>query len=159
MATAGTEEIAELRRIAESAIQALAQATAGQPRPKKPELPDFDKKNVDIWIHRVQAAYERVGIVSARDKFAHLESKFDVGLNPKINEFLYGQATATNWDAFLAYLREEYGQTRRQEAALMLQPLQRNGMRPSQLLASLKEKTQKVTVDDIRKEKIIYTTT
>ena len=44
-------DVEELRRIAESAIKALADATAGQPRPKKPELPAFDRNNVLIWIH------------------------------------------------------------------------------------------------------------
>lgn len=155
MATASAE-IAELRRVAEAAIQALAQATAGQqPRPKKPELPAFDKDNIEIWIHRVSAAYERAGVHTPKDKFAHLESKFEVGLNPKINEFLYGPATPETWEAFLSYLREEYGQTRRQEAAFMLQPLERNGMRPTQLLAMLGEKTKKISLDDIRKEKVL----
>ena len=37
----------------------------------------------------------------------------------------------------------------------MLQPLQRNGMRPSQILATMTEKTQKISIDDIRKEKIM----
>ena len=36
-----------------------------------------------------------------------------------------------------------------------MQPLQRNGLRPTQLLAALTEKTKRVTMDDIRKEKII----
>ena len=148
-------EIGELRRIAEMAIQALAQATAGQSRPMKPELPAFDRENIEIWIHRVTAVYERAGVTLPKDKFAHLESKFEVGLNPKINEFLYGPATTETWDAFLAYLREEYGATRRQQAAFMLQPLQRNGMCPSQILATMTEKTQKISIDDIRKEKIM----
>ena len=45
-------DIAELRRIAETAIQALAAATANQPppRPKKPELPQFDKHNVESFV-------------------------------------------------------------------------------------------------------------
>ena len=46
MATAGAD-IEELRRITKTAIQALATATAGQSCPKKPELPAFDKDNVD----------------------------------------------------------------------------------------------------------------
>ena len=148
-------DMAELRRIAETAIKALADATASQPRAKRPELPAFDKSNVDIWIHRVEAAYERVGIKEPKERFAYLESKFDVAFNPKINSFLYGPATEEAWKDFLKYLRDEYGETRRQEANRILQPLQRNGLRPTQLLASLVDKTQKVTLDDIRKEKVI----
>ena len=156
-APSGASEIGELRRIAEMAIQALAAATANQqpPRPRKPELPEFDKKNVEIWIGRVNAAYERAGVTTAKERFAHLESKFDVSFNPKINSFLYGPTTEDAWKDFLQYLREEYGETRRQEANRVLQPLQRNGLRPTQLLAQLVEKTSKVTLDDIRKEKII----
>ena len=148
-------DVEELRRIATEAIQALALATANQPRPKRPELPAFDKANIEIWIKRVEAAYERAGVTTAKEKFAFLESKFEVSQNPKINTFLYGAATNESWQAFLKYLRDEYGETPRQEAAFLLQPLQRNGLRPSQLLASLNEKTRKVTIDDIRKEKII----
>ena len=154
---AETSEIGELRRIAEMAIQALATATANQPsaRPRKPDLPQFDKKNVEIWICRVTSAYNRAGITQPKDRFAHLETLFDVSFNPKINTYLYGPATEEKWNEFLQYLRDEYGETRRQEANHMLQPLHRNGLRPTQLLAELTERTKKVTLDDIRKEKII----
>ena len=152
---APTPELEELRRIAESAIQALAAATANQGRTRKPELPPFDKTNIEIWICRVSAAYARAGIQDAKTKFAYLESKFEAGFNPKINEFLYGPATDETWNAFLEYLRAEYGSTPRQEAEYLLRPLQRNGLRPSQLLATLTEKTKKVTLDDLRKEKVI----
>ena len=33
---------------------------------KKPELPQFDSKNVLIWIRRVEAAYQRVGVGEAK---------------------------------------------------------------------------------------------
>ena len=103
----------------------------------------------------MEAAYARAGVKEPKERFAHLESKFDVTLNPKINSLLYGPATEESWRNFLKYLREEYGESRRQEANQMLQPLQCNGLRPSQLLASLVDKTQNVTMDDIRKEKVI----
>ena len=153
--TAPNSELEELRRIAESAIHVLAAATTNQGRTRKPELPPFDKANIEIWICRVNAAYARAGIKDAKTKFAHLESKFEAGFNPKVNEFLYGPATEETWGAFLDYLRAEYGNTPRQEAEYLLKPLQRNGLRPSQLLATLTEKTKKVTLDDIRKEKVI----
>ena len=152
---AATTDVDELRRIATEAIQALALASSGQARPKRPELPAFDKGNIEIWIKRVEAAYERAGVSTAKERFAFLESKFDVSTNPKINTFLYGPATDTAWNDFLTYLRSEYGETRRQEANFLLQPIQRNGLRPSQLLAKVVERSQKATIDDIRKEKVI----
>ena len=94
-------------------------------------------------------------MTATKERFAFLESKFEVSQNSKINSFLYSPATEESWLKFLAYQREEYGKTPRQEAAFLLQPLQRNGLRPSQLLATLTKKLRKVTIDDIRKEKLI----
>ena len=122
---------------------------------KKPELPTFDSKNIDIWIRRTEAAYIRAGIQRATEKFAFLENKIAVDFDPRINEFLYGEPTNENWDAFLAYLRKTYGRTRRQEASSILDGTRRDGRRPSQLLAKIKEKAGKVTLDDLFKELVI----
>ena len=45
-----------------------------RPQRKKPELPPFDPANIQIWIRRVNAAYSRAGIDTAKDKFAYLGS-------------------------------------------------------------------------------------
>ena len=119
---------------------------------KKPDLPAFDKRNVEIWIKRVEAAFTRSNVITAQDKFAHLEAKFPVDYNPKINEFLFGEASDERWNAFIAYLKKEYGQTKRQQAITILSPFPRNGQRPTQQLASLIEKTSLISLDDIYKE-------
>ena len=143
---------------------ALQQLTAGgaqaQHAPnsapkKKPDLPNFDKKNVDVWIKRVEATYLLSNISEPRDKFAYLQSKFDVSFNPRINTFLYGDATAEAWEAFVDYLREEYGPTIRQRAQRYINDFPRNGLRPSQHLALLQEETKDVTIDDVQKEIVL----
>ena len=92
---------------------------------------------------------------AAKDKFAFLESTFDVAANPKINQFLYGTNTDADWDLFLAYLKEEYGKTKRQRAALLITEYPRQGLRPTQYMAQMKEDTEDVTLDDIKKEQLL----
>ena len=140
---------------AQAAADALAAATGNQNSRKKPDLPAFDPKHIEIWIRRVEAAYTRVNITAAKDKFAHLEAKIGVDLNPKINEFLYGESTDARWTEFVDYLKSEYGKTKRQRAQVFLQGVRREGRRPSQLLASIKESTKDVSIDDIHKEMIL----
>ena len=135
-----------------AAAQALTAASSSFTSRKKPELPAFDKRNVEIWIKRVEAAFTRSGVTQPQDKFAHLEPKFPVDYNPKINEFLFGEATTDSWNEFINYLKKEYGQTKRQQVAVMLNPFPRNNMRPTQQLASLIDKTNLLTIDDLRKE-------
>ena len=135
-----------------AAAQALTAASTSISSKKKPDLPAFDKRHVEIWIKRVEAAFIRSGVTQPQDKFAHLEAKFPVDYNPKINEFLFGDPTAERWTAFIEYLKREYGQTKRQQANTILSPFPRSGARPSQQLASLIEKTNLLTIDDIRKE-------
>ena len=172
-ATASMSSIEELRASAAAAVEAANAATAAlvaasslisqqasqqqlpQIRTRKPELPEFDRKNIDIWLKRVQSAYDRAGISLPRDKFAFLESKFAVGANPSIDAFLYGPATEEAWSAFTDYLREEYGRTVRQEAQFMRAQHSRDGRKPSQMLAHMREKVKRVTVDDILKEIVI----
>ena len=164
--------IEELRAAAAAAVEAANAATSAlaaaaglitqqsaqqqtQQRVRKPDLPEFDPKNIEIWIKRMQAAYDRAGIVLPKDKFAFLESKFAVGSNPSIDAFLYGPADEANWTAFITYLRNEYGRTIRQEAQFIRSQHSRDGRRPSQMLAHLKEKVKRVSVDDILKEIVI----
>ena len=165
--------IEELRASAAAAVEAANAATQAlmaatglvthqaqqqqqqQPRTRKPDLPEFDSKNVEIWIKRVQAAYDRAGISLAKDKFAFLETKFAVGANPSIDEFLYGPANEESWNSFLAYLRSEYGRTVRQEAQYIRGQFSRDGRRPTQMLSHIKERVKKVSVDDILKEIIV----
>ena len=134
--------------------QASQQPTA-QIRTRKPELPEFDARNVEIWLKRMQSAYDRAGITQPKEKFAYLESKFAVGANPTIDAFLYGPATAEAWEEFIAYMKEEYGRTVRQEAQFLRGQFSRDNRKPSQMLAHLNEKTKRVSIDDIKKEIII----
>ena len=164
--------IEELRASAAAAVEAANAATQAlmaatglvtqqtqqqqhQIRTRKPDLPEFDNKNVEIWIKRVQAAYNRAGISLAKNKFAFLETKFAVGANPSIDEFLYGPANEESWNSYFAYLRSEYGRTVRQEAQYIRGQFSRDGRRPTQMLSHIKEKVKKVSVDDILKEIIV----
>ena len=60
---------------------AAAAATPADTQPvqrKRPELPTLDAKNIDIWIRRVEVAYCRAAVTTPTDKFAFLESQFEV---------------------------------------------------------------------------------
>ena len=122
---------------------------------KKVELPTFDKSNIHTWIRRVEAAFGRAGVTLPKDKFFFIESKIDVKINPKINEFLCGPSTEDKWDEFLQYLQDEYGQTREQQAATFLAGIPRDGLRPSQHLAKIKDLTKDITLDDLLKEMVL----
>ena len=137
---------------AEAAIRAMG-STA--PKPRKPELPDFDRKNIDIWIKRVEAAYTRVGIVDAKDKFAHLEAKIKVDFDPQINKYLFGEATSARWDEFVRYLRSTYGRSKREEAATILDGVKRDGRRPTQLRSFIFDRIGNISMDEIVREMIL----
>ena len=122
---------------------------------KKPDIPQFDKAHVDIWIKRTENAFIRANIRAVNEKFAFLETKFPVGFDPRIDEYLYGDATDDNWTAFLAYLRKEFGATKQQRAAIILDGLELDGRRPSQFAATLDDKTKDVTMDDVKKEMLL----
>ena len=68
---------------------------------------------------------------------------------------MYGAATQTEWTNFLAYLRKEYGKSKQQKAAIILDGLKRDGRRPSQYIATLDDKTKDVTIDDLKKEMLL----
>ena len=168
---AAAQTIEELRASAAAAVEAANAATAAlvaaaglvsqqqqstqQVRTRKPELPEFDARNVEIWIRRMQSAYDRAGITLPKDKFAFLETKFAVGSNPTIDSFLYGPATEEKWQEFITYLKEEYGRTIRQEAQYIRGQFSRDGRRPSQMLSQIMDKVKRVTVDDILKEIVV----
>ena len=103
----------------------------------------------------MENAYTRASITSPEDKFAFLEGKISVELNPKINEFFNGPATQDNWTALKNYLRKEYGRTRKQQASTLIDGVRRDGSRPSQLFAQIKDLSKDATVDDIRKELLL----
>ena len=146
----------DVRRITAAAVEtALRNARQEQQNAcagRKPDLPPFDGKRIEEWLRRVENAYTRASIVSAADKFAFLEGKISVELNPKINEFFNGPATDDNWTALKDYLKKEYGRTRQQQAATLIDGVKRDGRRPSQLFAQIKDLSKEATVDDVRKE-------
>ena len=145
---------AEVRREIRAETTAAAASMPDAVR-RKPEIPAFNKEHIEIWIRRTEHAYTRAGITGVDDKFAWLETKFPVGTDPKIDEFLYGDATDANWAAFLTYLRKEYGSTKQQRASVFLDGFKRDGRRPSQYAAALIDKTKDVNIDDIRKEMML----
>ena len=130
-------------------------AATPAPQRKKPELPPFDPKHVNRWIDRVRAAYQRAGVTLAKDKFAFLESTFEVAANPRINQFLYGTNTDEEWKKFMTFLKEEYGRTKRQKASLLITEFPRQGLRPSQYMALLNEETEGISLDDVKKEHLL----
>ena len=143
-----------------SAFQTLTTTTAATTAPsssrKKPEMPTFDAQNIHVWIKRLTAAYDRAGVVAAKDKFAYLESTFDISFNPTINNFLYNSNnTDDDWKAFIAYMQLEYGPTIRQKARKLMGDLPRNGLKPSQYLTQLEEEVKDVKIDDIKKEHLL----
>ena len=142
-----------------SAFQTLTTtnaATAPSSSRKKPEMPVFDQQNIIVWLKRLQAAYDRANVTLAKDKFAFLESTFDINFNPTINNFLYNSNnTDEDWANFVAYMKTEYGPTTRQKARKLMGDLPRNQMKPSQYLTQLEEEVKDVTIDDIKKEHLL----
>ena len=139
---------------------------SAQPRPltvssapkKKPDLPPFDSKNVLVWIRRVEAAYSRVGVIEPKDKFAWMESIFQVKLDPQIDAFLYtNNNTDQNWSDFVAYLKLQYGPTVKQKTLKLMGDIPRHDLTPTQYLTQLVEDTKDVTIDNIRKEHLLKT--
>ena len=130
-------------------------ATSSNNHVKKVELPTFDKSNIHTWIRRVEAAFGRAGVTLPQDKFFFIESKIDVNLNPKVNEFLCGDSTEEKWDEFLDYLQKEYGRSKEQQAALFLRGIPREGLRPTQHLAKIRDLTKDITLEDLIKEMVL----
>ena len=166
-----TQQLQESRRQLDASQQSVSELTSAfrelssQPRPltvstapkKKPDLPQFDAKNILVWIRRVEAAYARVGIVEPKDKFSWLESVFPVKLDPQIDAYMYGTNTVQEWTDFIEYLKFRYGPTVRQRAQKLMTEVPRHDMTPSQYLLQLTEDSKDVTVDQIRREHLLKT--
>ena len=153
--SAGMDE-ATVQRLMEAAIRATQTSATQQVQTlRKPDLPAFDKKNVEIWIRRVEAAYARVNCISPALKFAHLEAKFEAGADPVVDEFLFGDATDDNWNGFLQYLRTRYAPTKKDRALTVINGTPREGRTPSQLASVMKEKAGDVSLDDVLKEQLL----
>ena len=136
----------------QAAVQAaLANQTSQVQALRKPDLPPFDKHNIDSWIKRLESSYIRGGVVKPKDKFAFVETKFDHS-DSKINKFLYGTHNDDNWTKFLDYLRLIYGKTRKQEVQSILNGTPRDGRRPSNLIEAIRERAGETTIEDIFKE-------
>ena len=137
-------------------VAALTEALQGvRVSSRKPELPAFDSKNIDIWLKRVDNAYRRSGVTDPKDKFAFIEPKFACDTDPRINELLFGDCTAEDWTALETYLRGRYGRTKAQQASVILDGVQRDGKLPSEMFAFVKERVGTITVDDIIKEMVL----
>ena len=156
------EQLAQLRDQLRNEIRAefrseTAAAAAQIPDAirRKPDIPAFDKHHIEIWLKRTNNAFVRAGITSPVEKFAFLETKFPVGTDARIDEFLYSDGTEDDWKNFVAYLKSEYGPSKQQRASIILDGFKREGRRPSQFAAALDEKTKDVTVDDIKKEMLL----
>ena len=147
---------ATMRAMVEAATTAaLAALQASNSQRKKPELPNFDASNVEIWIKRVESAYIRSNISRPQDTFAFVEQKFAVDQDPKINEFLFGDSTEERWNQFIEYLKNRYGKSQKQQTTTFLRGFHRDGRRPTDMLAFIKDQTKKVTMDSLYKEMIV----
>ena len=123
---------------------------------RKPEIPNFDKHNLEIWIKRTEAALTRANVTCAKEKFAQMELKFDCNVDVTINDFLYNTTpTDETWRQFLDHLRHLYGRTRKQEATSLINGTPRDGKRPTAHYALMLEKAGKATIDDILKEHLL----
>ena len=154
-ATMASLQDAQIQAMVQAATQAaLAALQATGSHKKKPDLPAFDPNNIEVWIKRVESAFVRANISLPSDKFAFLESKFPIDQDAKVNEFLYGEMTENRWHDFLTYLRNRYGKSVKHQCTLMMRGFQRDGRRPSDMLAYIRQETSKVTLDDLRKEMV-----
>ena len=137
-------------------IRALTEALQGmKASSRKPEVPNFDPKNVEIWVKRVDNAYRRAGVTDPKDKFAYIESKFQVDADARIQSFIFGDGTEAEWTAFMTYLKDRYGRTKSQQAAVILDGVKRDGRLPSEMFAFIKEKIGNLTIDDVIKEMVV----
>ena len=142
--------------IVQAAVNAaMASASVQQQNMRKPNFPPFDPKNIDQWIRRVNAAFDRLNITNPKFKFAHLDEKIPNDKDPVLNDFMSGAPSQENWDAFIAYLKKKHGRTLKQMANSVLTGTPREGRCPSQLWSVIKERAGTVTLDDILKEQFM----
>ena len=84
-----------------------------------------------------------------------LESKIGIDTDPKVTEYLFiPDPDEDTWTNFVAHLRKRYGRTRRQQVQSLISGTEFDGLQPSAVVALMKEKAGKVSVDDIIKEHI-----
>ena len=159
--TAALEEATRAAAAAAAALQALALNHSAQAAPttttkrKRPELPPLDKTNIHIWIQRVESAYAREEVTDPKQKFAFLESIIGVNLGPTINNFMFGEATADNWNSFLEHLKDVYGPTKETRCSVYLDGIKRNSLRPSDHLALIKDRAKDISIEDLQKQLIL----
>ena len=121
---------------------------------RKPSFPPFDPKDIEQWLRRVEAAFDRLNITSPRFKLAHLDEKL-VDKDPTINDIMSTAPTQENYDKLIAYLRKKHGRTNKQMAESVLQVPSREGRVPSQMWSIMKQKAGTVTLDDIMKMQLM----
>ena len=92
-------QTADNRAIVKAAVLA---ATAGQQ--KNRNLPPFDPKNIDTWIRRRNAPFDRLDITEPRLKFSHVDEKIPSNTDPIVNDFMCGSQTTERWSEFVEYL-------------------------------------------------------
>ena len=131
-----------------------ANSIPSQARRKRPDLPAFDKNNIHIWIKRIEAAYAREDVIEPKQKFAFLESIIGTNMGPTINNFMFGESTQAKWNEFLQHLIDTFGPTKQQRCSTYLDGVKRDGRRPSDLLACIRDKGKDVTIDDLEKQLI-----
>ena len=158
--TRALEQATQAAAAAAAALEALSlnartAPPAASTKRKRPELPAFDKSNIHIWIQRVESAYAREEVTEPKQKFAFLESIIGVNLGPTINNYMFGEATAQSWKSFLDHLKETYGPTKETRCSTYLDGLKRNGLRPSDHLALIRDRAKDVTLDDLQKQLIL----
>ena len=160
--TAAVEQATAAAAAATAALQALALSVNGQAaaptqthRRKRPELPPFDKNNIHIWVQRIEAAYAREEITDPKQKFAFLESVIGVNMGPTINGYMFGAATTETWKSFIDHLLETFGPTKEQRCSTFLDGVSRDGRRPSDLLALIRDKGKDVSIDDLQKQLVL----
>ena len=151
---AAASAAAALQALATAGIQVPQQVTTSQRR-KRPDLPALDKTNIHIWVQRVEAAYAREDISDPKQKFAFLESIIGVNMGPKINAFMFGEATADSWKAFLAHMVDTFGPTKEMRCSVYLDGIKRDGRRPTDFLALVKDRTKDVSIDDLQKQLVL----
>ena len=142
-------------RIASAVRAATSGSATSVQQMKKPTIPTFDPKNIDIWIRRMEASFDRLGITEPKLKFANLDEKIPSDQDPNINEFMWGAPTAARWNEFISYLRKKHGRTTKQKATSVIEGTDRDGRCPSQLWSVMKEKAGDVTLDDIMREHLL----
>ena len=158
--TKALEQATQAAAAAAAALEALSlnartAPPAASTKRKRPDLPAFDKANIHIWIQRVESAYAREEVTDPKQKFAFLESIIGVNLGPTINNFMFGEATAQNWENFLKHLKDVYGPSKETRCSVYLDGIKRNGLRPSDHLALIRDRAKDVTLDDLQKQLIL----